>query len=422
MKSVHPLFSWNFYGIISISFYGRRGLYSTINKTDAFVAPGCCLLTGGMTMDFKNKKTTIALIVCAVILALIGWRVWANIQAKKAEANRSGKEKVAVVTAAYPERKTIVPKFRFSGTLDPVWQADVAAKVDGRIEQVLVNEGDAVSAGEVLAILDRTDTDASLLNAKGLYADAKTDYEKAQADLARYTKLYAAGAISKESLDNKQFALENAKGKLDAAQGNLNSADSQAGGTRVTTPRPGIIQKRYYQEGYYAKVGTALFQIADISTLLAKIDVPEGYVQSIAVGNPVEIHIPSMSGDNKTVQGIVTRISPVATLPARTFEAEVSVDNSDGRLRGGVYADTTLTANPKDNALTIPMSAIVMRDDQRTVYVIEDGRAVRKVITTGYIGENLVEVLSGLSEKDQVITGGQNKFKEGGQVKVSGEG
>lgn len=246
--------------------------------------------------------------------------------------------------------------------------------------------------------------------------------KKAQADLARYTKLYAAGAISKESLDNKQFALENAKGKLDAAQGNLNSADSQAGGTRVTTPRPGIIQKRYYQEGYYAKVGTALFQIADISTLLAKIDVPEGYVQSIAVGNPVEIHIPSMSGDNKTVQGIITRISPVATLPARTFEAEVSVDNSDGRLRGGVYADTTLTANPKDNALTIPMSAIVMRDDQRTVYVIEDGRAVRKVITTGYIGENLVEVLSGLSEKDQVITGGQNKFKEGGQVKVSGEG
>lgn len=375
-----------------------------------------------MTMDFKNRKTTIALIVCAVILALIGWRVWANIQAKKAEANRSGKEKVAVVTAAYPERKTIVPKFRFSGTLDPVWQADVAAKVDGRIEQVLVNEGDAVSAGEVLAILDRTDTDASLLNAKGLYADAKTDYEKAQADLARYTKLYAAGAISKESLDNKQFALENAKGKLDAAQGNLNSADSQAGGTRVTTPRPGIIQKRYYQEGYYAKVGTALFQIADISTLLAKIDVPEGYVQSIAVGNPVEIHIPSMSGDKKTVQGIITRISPVATLPARTFEAEVSVDNSDGRLRGGVYADTTLTANPKDNALTIPMSAIVMRDDQRTVYVIEDGHAVRKVITTGYIGENLVEVLSGLSEKDQVITGGQNKFKEGGQVKVSGEG
>ena len=375
-----------------------------------------------MTMDFKNKKTTIALIVCAVILALIGWRVWANIQAKKAEANRSGKEKVALVTAAYPERKTIVPKFRFSGTLDPVWQADVAAKVDGRIEQVLVNEGDAVSAGEVLAILDRTDTDASLLNAKGLYADAKTDYEKAQADLARYTKLYAAGAISKESLDNKQFALENAKGKLDAAQGNLNSADSQAGGTRVTTPRPGIIQKRYYQEGYYAKVGTALFQIADISTLLAKIDVPEGYVQSIAVGNLVEIHIPSMSGDNKTVQGIITRISPVSTLPARTFEAEVSVDNSDGRLRGGVYADTTLTANPKDNALTIPMSAIVMRDDQRTVYAIEDGRAVRKVITTGYIGENLVEVLSGLSEKDQVITGGQNKFKEGGQVKVSGEG
>ena len=105
------------------------------------------------------------------------------------------------------------------------------------------------------------------------------------------------------------------------------------------------------------------------------------------------------------MDGYIVRISPVAVKPSRTFEAEVVVD-----------------AIPKENVLTIPMTAISMRDDQRTCYVIEDGKAVRKILTTGYIGENLVEVLNGISEKDYVITGGLNKIREGVSVKVSEKG
>ncbi len=367
----------------------------------------------------KGKKRYIVVAVLIVLALIIGYRVFENIRAKNASSSKASQGKVAVVATAHPKRQTITPVFRFAGTLDPIWQADVAAKVDGRIENVLVQEGDTVSAGDVLAVLERSDTDANLLNAKGSYADAMANYDKARTDLERYQMLYASGAVSKEALDNKQFALENAKGKLDAAQGLLNAADSKSGGTTVTTPRSGIIQKRYYQEGYYAKVGTALFNVADISTLSAKIDIPEGYIDSVYVGSPVMLTIPSMKGDDKQVVGEIARISPVASLPARTFEAEVRVHNEDYRIKGGVYADTTLTAAAKENALTVPLSAIVMRDDQRTVYVIIDGKAVQRVVKTGYIGEDIVEILDGISEKDVVITGGQNKFKEGGLVKPS---
>ncbi len=372
-------------------------------------------------MDLHDKRIKILLIVVLVILSIVGYRVFSNIMSKNAEAAKSSQGKVAVVTTSHAKRETITPKFKFSGTLDPVWQADVAAKVDGRIEQIFVSEGQAVSAGQALLLLEQTDTNATVLNAKGTYIDAKTTLEKAETDVERYEILYKEGAVSKEALDNKRFALENARGRLEAAQGNLDAADSSLRGTTVTTPRAGLVQKRYYQEGYYAKVGTALFNIADISTLLAKIDIPEGYIQSVSVGGTVDFYIPSMSGDDKHVQGTITRISPVATLPARTFEAEVSVPNSDSRLRGGVYADATITALPKSNVLTIPVSAIVMRDDQRTVYVVEDGIAVRKVLTTGYIGDNLVEVLGGITEKDTIITGGQNKVREGGKVKEGNE-
>ncbi|MEE3381403.1 MAG: efflux RND transporter periplasmic adaptor subunit [Succiniclasticum sp.] len=372
-------------------------------------------------MQVRDKRAKILIGILVVVFGIVAFRVVANIVARSNQAKNSRQGKVAVVTADYPKRQTIVPKFRFSGTLDPVWQADVAAKVDGRIERVLVEEGQAVAAGQPLAILEQADTSANLLNARGLYLDAKTNYEKAQTDLQRYEALYARGAISKETLDNMRFALENARGKLNAAQGNLKLRESENGGTTVLTPRAGIIQKRYYQEGYYAKTGTALFNIADISTLRAKINVPEGYVSSIEPGGTVDFVIESMKGNDKHVAGTITHISPVAEGASRTFEAEVSVDNGDGRLRGGVYADTTITAVPKENALTVPLSAIVMRDDQRTVYIIQDGHAVRRVIKTGYIGDNLVEILDGVTEQDLVITGGQNKIREGSSVKVSGE-
>ena len=373
-------------------------------------------------MNFQDKRLRILIIGVVIILGVVAFRVISNIMARNEQANKSNQGRTAVIMAAYPKRQTIVPKFRFSGTLDPIWQADVAAKVDGRIEQVLVQEGQAVNAGQALVVLEQVDTAAKLMNARGAYLDAKTNYEKAELFLKRYQDLYAKGAVSKEALDNMSFALENARGKLDAAKGVLTAAESDLGGTTVTTPRAGVIQKRYFQEGYYAKVGTALFNIADISTLSAKIDIPEGYVNSVAVGGKVEFTIPSMSGENKKVEGTIVRISPVAVQPSRTFEAEVVVDNRDNRLRGGVYAEALITAIPKENVLTIPMTAISMRDDQRTCYVIEDGKAVRKILTTGYIGENLVEVLNGISEKDYVITGGLNKIREGVNVKVSEKG
>ena len=373
-------------------------------------------------MNLQDKRLRILIIGVVIILGIVAFRVISNIMARNEQAKKSNQGRTAVIMADYPKRQTIVPKFRFSGTLDPIWQADVAAKVDGRIEKVLVQEGQAVEAGQGLVMLEQVDTAANLMNARGSYLDAKTNYEKAELFLKRYQDLYAKGAVSKEALDNLQFALENARGKLDAAKGVLAAAESDLGGTTVTTPRAGVIQKRYFQEGYYAKVGTALFNIADISTLSAKIDIPEGYVNSVAVGGKVEFTIPSMSGENKKVDGTIIRISPVAVQPSRTFEAEVVVDNKDNRLRGGMYAEALITAIPKENVLTIPMTAISMRDDQRTCYVIEDGKAVRKILTTGYIGENVVEVLHGITEKDQIITGGLNKVREGVSVKVSEKG
>lgn len=365
-------------------------------------------------VNLQNRKVKIVLGLLLAVCVIIGYRIYSNIQADRARAAKMSQSRSIAVVTAHPVRRTIVPQLHFSGSLDPEWQAQVAAKVDGRLEKVYVHEGDHVEKGQVLAILEQMDTDANLLSAKGSYLDAQTSLRKAETDLARYEKLYATGAVSQQVVDDYRFARDNAAAKLEAARGSLQGMESKAAGTVVTAPADGIVAKRFYQEGYYAKAGTPLFAIADISMLKTTIHIPEGQVTGVRVGNEADIALPAYPG--KKLVGKITRIAPVADLPAHTFAAEVSVDNSEGLL-AGVYANVSLIGEPREQVLTIPMHAIVMRDDQQTVFVADaQGVVQRRVLALGYSDDNVAEVLSGLDEKDTIVVEGHNKLREGSRI------
>lgn len=375
---------------------------------------------GGREVNLQNRKVKIVLGLLLAVCVIIGYRIYSNIQADRARAAKMSQSRSIAVVTAHPVRRTIVPQLHFSGSLDPEWQAQVAAKVDGRLEKVYVHEGDCVEKGQVLAILEQMDTDANLLSAKGSFLDAQTSLRKAETDLARYEKLYATGAVSQQVVDDYRFARDNAAAKLEAARGSLQGMESKAAGTVVTAPADGIVAKRFYQEGYYAKAGTPLFAIADISMLKTTIHIPEGQVTGVRVGNEADIALPAYPG--KKLVGKITRIAPVADLPAHTFAAEVSVDNSEGLL-AGVYANVSLIGEPREQVLTIPMHAIVMRDDQQTVFVADaQGVVQRRVLALGYSDDKVAEVLSGLDENDTIVVEGHNKLREGSRINLEKAG
>ena len=375
---------------------------------------------GGREVNLQNRKVKIVIGLLLAVCVIIGYRIYSNIQADRARAAKMSQSRSIAVVTAHPVRRTIVPQMHFSGSLDPEWQAQVAAKVDGRLEKVYVHEGDRVEKGQVLAILEQMDTDANLLSAKGSFLDAQTSLRKAETDLARYEKLYATGAVSQQVVDDYRFARDNAAAKLEAARGSLQGMESKAAGTVVTAPADGIVSKRFYQEGYYAKAGTPLFAIADISMLKTTIHIPEGQVTGVKVGNEADIALPAYPG--KKLVGKITRIAPVADLPAHTFAAEVSVDNSEGLL-AGVYANVSLIGEPREQVLTIPMHAIVMRDDQQTVFVADaQGVVQRRVLALGYSDDKVAEVLSGLDEKDTIVVEGHNKLREGSRINLEKAG
>lgn len=371
-------------------------------------------------VNLQNRKVQIVLGLLLAVVVVIGWRIYSNIQGDRERATRMSQKRSVAVATSHPVRQTIVPQLSFSGSLDPEWQAEVAAKVDGRLEQVYVHEGDQVRKGQTLAELEQVDTAADLLNAKGSYLDAQTDLRKAETDLERYEKLAASGAVSQQTVDDYRFAKANAEAKLQAAAGNLQSMESKAAATQLLAPADGIIAKRYYQEGYYAKAGTAIFSVADISTLKTTIHIPEGQVAGVAVGNEAEITLPAYP--QQKLVGRITRIAPVAEQPSHTFAAEVSVPNNQGLL-AGIYANVKLIGTPKENVLTVPVHAIVMRDDQQTVFVADsEGVVQRRVLTIGYSDAEVAEVLSGLTEQDLIVTEGHNKLREGSRIKLQEAG
>ena len=167
--------------------------------------------------------------------------------------------------------------------------------------------------------------------------------------------------------------------------------------------------------------GTPLITVADTETLLAKTTIGESQAAGLKVGTSVEVQIDALGG--KAVNGMITMISPVAQLPARTFTADVTIDNSDGILKGGMFAKVEIPVATKGQVLAVPENSIVLREDQPSVFVIaEDGRANQRLIQVGGTGGGYAEVIEGLNEGEQVVTGGQHKLRDGMKVLVGAGG
>ncbi|MDD3396637.1 MAG: efflux RND transporter periplasmic adaptor subunit [Acidaminococcaceae bacterium] len=372
-------------------------------------------------MNWHDKRVKILLVFVVVITAIISWRIVSNIMGARAKAQQAGKGRTVAVATGFATYHNIKPQLKLSGHLDPIWQADVAAKISARLERVYVDVGDQVGQGQILAVLDAGELAATANSAQGSVFDARANLDNAETVLVRCKKLYTSGAISKADLDNAQFSRDMAAGKLVAAEGTYANALSRVQGTEVVAPQQGTIVKRYFHEGYYAPVGTALFNIADTTALQVKLNVPEGQISLVSLGAQADIVIPAM--DNKKVLGTITKLAQVADLPARTFAAEVTVLNSNKELRGGLFANVVVEGKERQHVLTIPETAIVMREDQRTVYVVDKNNKIsRKVLVTGYIGNGIVEILDGLTAEDEIVLSGQNRIREGSVVTKNDSG
>jgi RND family efflux transporter MFP subunit len=370
--------------------------------------------------SIKNWKV-IAFVVGALLVLFIGYKIYSNIAIGKERAARALAGRTVTVEAAVLERRDLLPQFSFSANLEAVWSTDVSAKADGRIGQVLVEEGDKVTAGMVLARMDTDELAAQVMQAEGQILQAKATLEQNELNFRRMDTLFKQNAVSAQSLDSARTQRDLAQGGVTAAEGNLRLLRARLENANIVSPLTGVVVKRYVQSGTFSKAGAAIVAVADVSSLLAKAVVGEAQVAELKLGTSVTIRVNALK--DQEFKGTLTRLSPAAALPARTFTAEVSIPNPQGILKAGMFAKADISGLVRQKVLVVPESALVLREDQKTVFVVTaDNKVVQKVLKLGESSGGWVEVLDGVKDGEKIVVAGQHKLKDGASIRLGAPG
>jgi RND family efflux transporter MFP subunit len=316
------------------------------------------------------------------------------------QKNSSVAVKAAVVKSDKPNTDYIA-----NGTFEAAQQLEFPAENNGRVIKVLVDEGDAVRVGQVLAVIKGDQLSIELQN-------TKTAYQTAVADNQRYENAYKSGGVTKQQLDQAKLSLSNAKARYDQAKVNFGDAS-------IKSSINGIVNKRNIEPGSVVSPGTVLFELVNVSTLKLRVTVTEQQVAGLKIGSEIPVSL-SVYPD-KQFKGKISFIAPKADA-SLNFPVDIEITNNpDNQIKAGMYGSAKFgnsSAATQPAVLTIPRVAFVGGVGNAQVFVVNDSIAKFVKVTPGRIFGEEVEILGGLKEGDVVVTSGQINLQDGTKVSV----
>ncbi len=405
-------------------------------------------------------------LVMVIALALVVWRVLGSGRRSAAPAQQT--EAAVPVEVAAVQTKTLVDVVSAGGSVEAAQEVTVAAKIPGRVAAVRVNEGDRVTAGQVLIRLEDRELLAQVQQAEGnlaaaqarlrllelgarpqervqveqTVAQARANFETATESLTRMQTLYDSGAVSKSQLDAARLQYDVARAQYESAQQQLSVVQTgarpeelemaraqvmqaqaaatfarlQAANATLTSPLSGTVTARSIEPGSLASPGVPLMTVAQIDTVSVVLDVSEIDLSRLKVGQIVTVRADAYP--DTTFRGVVKEISQAASSSTRTFKVKVAVENPRHDLKPGMFARAEITIGVKENALVIPRDAIVTENGRSVVFVVSDGKARVRQIDLGMISGPVVEVRSGVEAGESVVVAGQTDLTDGDAVTV----
>lgn len=322
---------------------------------------------------------------------------------KKEEAANvkiSVSDTIAVQVAKVQKADLNISKY-FSGNLEGEEQANIVAKIPERIIAIKAKVGDNVVAGQTLILLDKT-------GASSQYYQAEAGYLNASKDLDRMKALYSEGAISQQMLDGIQTQYNIAKANFEASKSTV----------ELTAPISGVVTSLNASIGDLSTPGMPMATVASIGKMKIIFNAGEGDVSSFAVGQSVEVF--SELKPQVVLRGSIHQISKSADISSRSFEVKAVFYNTGDRwFKPGMFAKAKLDLHSSKGSLTVNNSSIVINEDEKGVYVIQNEKAQYKKVQIGLSDGKLTEILSGIHENEEVVTVGANNLKNGSPVHIA---
>ncbi len=357
------------------------------------------------------------------------------------------------------------------GVLYPQDQASIVPKISAPVQRFLVNRGDHVKAGQLLAVLDNRDLSAAVAESRGLLNQAESSLQmtsqatlpeemvKAQSDvqagqqaldatqkvLESRRKLFQEGALARKLVDDAEVAYAQAKAQLEtakehlrtlqgvgkdeqvkgaraqveAARAHLQSAEAQVAYSEIRSPISGVIADRPLYAGEMAGAGTPLLTVMDISRVVARVNVPQAQATAVKVGQPATV---TQTDNGEKLEGKVTVVSPATDPNSTTVQVWITAANPGEKFKPGAAVHAAILTETIKNASIVPASAILPGEEGGTAVltVSADSTAHLRPVEVGVRYGDKVQILSGVRPGDEVVTAGGLGVDDKAKVRIVG--
>lgn len=374
------------------------------------------LRAGGAMRRKIGARYPLLVALSACILAFSGCQE----QVSSATAAKPAEQPPVEVKGAHPRPAEVSRFISLPGEVRPLFEVTLFAKVDGYLDKLTVDKGDAVKAGDLIADIDVPELRANLVK-------YKADLELAQAEFKQLSEAAAnnGGQVPAAESDAAKTRLSVANGKLAVAKGNVQYTESMLKYARVTAPFDGIITKRYVDPGAYIPVpnaastpeAAAIVNLTNFKTLRMQVAVPETEQTHIQIGQPIRWTTDDYPGEY--FDGKVTRAYWALDKATKTMLTEAQIDNPGMKLRPGMLVNARIRIEKKEVALSLPAEAVVREKTSSFIFVFADGKAKKTQVETGFNDGTNVEIVAGVKPGDLAILPGQQSLRDGQLVKVT---
>lgn len=341
-----------------------------------------------------------------------------------------------LVRATAPTVRDVAVKLTYSVDIKPIEQAELQSKISGYVQRIHVDRGDRVEKGQLLVTIRPSELPEQVNQARQQVSQTDATHRLAQENVGRARELYRRGLVPRAELDQAETQLQVTEAARGASRAGLGVVSMRLAETEMVAPFSGFVTRRHLDPGALVAPGgsSVILQLMRIDRVRVVVSILEKDVPQVRRGLPVEVTVDALPG--KVFAGQVARYAPMLDPATRTLEVEVQVPNQqapsppsetkarpgtvDYLLKPGMYGHASLTVAVHPQAMVLPVEAVLVEEQVRSVYVVREGRARKAQVEVGYDGGDWLEIAKGIGAQDQVIVTGIDLVSDGSPVQVAG--
>ncbi|MGE0680446.1 MAG: efflux RND transporter periplasmic adaptor subunit [Candidatus Binatia bacterium] len=340
----------------------------------------------------------------------------ANSEAAKTQEHAAPVEAPALsVKVALPVWRTVQRTAQGQGALFAKESVILSNKTPGYANRVMIDFGDKVKAGQVLAEMEREEQELQVDADESMVTQAQATYIRAQGEYERAKQLFAEKIVPPQRRDAAEAEFKVAEAAVRVAEKRLAITRKRLRDTRIISPVDGFVQQRFVNPGEYLSASSKMFEVVVVDPLKLRVPVPERYARMAKLGLSMRIEVDALPGES--FSGTLTRVAAGVDHATRSLLVEAEIPNPDGKLRPGYFAHVTGVMG-EETVLFIPRTGLYRFAGVERVFVVKDGVAMSREVKAGVEEDEFVEIAEGLSASDRVIISSVDRLADGMKVQL----